>query len=204
MSDENFGVELRRLRLATDWSLNDLPKRIHYTKGYLSKVENDLAPANATLAALCDAELRTGGTLSARVPRRKRRIKNRTFTLRPAGLPPDTPFFVGRTDETAEIEAILRDTRPGSPFVCPVNGLAGIGKTALTVHAAHRVRDTFPDGVLYLDQHAYTPGTAELDAAQALDRLLRQLAVPAEEIPQSTDDRAVLYRGCCTTGRFSS
>lgn len=196
MSDENFGTELRRLRMAAGFSLTELSDKIHYTKGYLSKVENGIAPPNATLAALCDAELRTGGTLSAQVPRRRRKIKTRTFTLRPAGLPPATPFFVGRSVEIAEIDAILRGTRPGSPAVCAVDGFAGSGKTALAVHAARQVLDEFSDGVLYVDMHAYTPGRTELDGAQALDSLLRQLGMPADEIPRSVDERAVLYRGC--------
>lgn len=196
MSDENFGAELRRIRTAAGWSLTDLSNRVHYSKGYLSKVENGVTPPNDALAALCDTELGTGGTLSAHVPRRHRKHKNRTFTLRPAGLPPTTPFFIGRPRHIAEIVAVLRGTRPGSPGVCALNGLAGSGKTALAVHVARQVLDDFPDGVLFLDLHAYTPGGAELDAAEALDRLLRQLGVPGEEIPRSPDDRAVLYRGC--------
>ncbi|HEY1571749.1 MAG TPA: tetratricopeptide repeat protein [Pseudonocardiaceae bacterium] len=196
MGDENFGAELRRLRNKAGLSLTELAHRIHYTKGYLSKVENGIAPPNEALAAICDTELRTGGTLTAVVPRRRRKIKARTFTVRPAGLPSTTPFFVGRESEIATIDAILRGTQPGSPAVCAVDGLAGTGKTALAVHVAHAVQDEFPDGVLFLDLHTYTPGATEVGSAEALDRLLRQLGVPGDEIPRSAEDRAVLYRGC--------
>lgn len=200
MGDQDFGAELRRLRTAAGWSLTELAKRVHYTKGYLSKVENGLTPPNEALATVCDAELRTGGALMAVVPRRRRRIKARTLTIRPAGLPLATPFFVGRDAEVAAIAAVLRGSDRGSdrgsPEVCALDGMAGSGKTALAVHAARDALDEFPDGVLFLDLHAYTPGTTEVDSAEALDRLLRQLGVPADEIPRSAEDRALLYRGC--------
>lgn len=194
MTDEDFGAELRRLRTAAGLSLTDLASRIHYTKGYLSKVENGVAPPNEALATLCDTELRTGGALIAVVPRRRKRgIRPRTYTVRPSGLPPATPFFTGRDDELAEVCAVLRGTNPDAPGVCALDGMAGSGKTALAVAAAHQVRDEFPDGVLFLDLHAYTD---EVDSGSALDRFLRQLGVPGDEIPRSAEDRAVLYRGC--------
>jgi tetratricopeptide (TPR) repeat protein/transcriptional regulator with XRE-family HTH domain len=196
MGDENFGAELRRLRTEAGWSLTALSNRIHYTKGYLSKVENGVAPPNATLAGLCDAELNTGGVLIALVPHRRRKIRSRTFTVRPAGLPPATPFFTGRDDELDQIVALLRDTRARSAGVCALDGMAGSGKTALAVRAARQVEDEFPDGLLFLDLHAYTQGAREVDSAAALDRFLRQLGVPDEEIPRSEEDRAILYRGC--------
>ena len=196
MSEQSFGAELRRLRTAAGWSLTDLSKRIHYSKGYLSKVENGATTPNDALATLCDTELDTGGTLSALVPRRRRKLRSRTFTIRPQGLPPATPFFVGRDAALGEVDAILRGNRPGAPGVCAVDGMAGSGKTALAVHAAHQVQDEFPDGVLFLDLHAYTPGASEVDSAEALDRLLRQLGVPGDDIPRTAEDRAVLYRGC--------
>jgi tetratricopeptide (TPR) repeat protein len=196
MSDEDFGTELRRLRTAAGWSLTDLANRIHYTKGYLSKVENGIAPPNEALATLCDAELETGGALIAVVPRRRRKIRARTFTVRPSGLPPATPFFTGRDDELAEVCGILRGDHVRSPGVCALDGMAGSGKTALAVLAAHRVEDEFSDGMLFLDLHAHTQGGTEVDSADALDRLLRQLGVPGDEIPRLPEDRAVLYRGC--------
>lgn len=196
MGDEKFGDELRRLRIEAGLSLTDLANRIHYTKGYLSKVENGIAQPNDALAELCDTELGTGGALKAVVPRRRRKLRARTFTVRPAGLPPATPFFVGREGEIVAIDAVLRGTGSGSPAVCAIDGLAGTGKTALAVHVARAVQDEFPDGVLFLDLHTYTPGTAEVGSAEALDRLVRQLGVPGDDIPRSAEDRAVLYRGC--------
>jgi helix-turn-helix protein len=64
-SDFVFSTELRRLRQAAGWSLADLSREIHYSKGYLSKVENSVKPINVDLARRCDAALGAGGRLSA-------------------------------------------------------------------------------------------------------------------------------------------
>lgn len=58
-----FGTELRRRRLLAEWSLTDLAKEIHYSKGHLSKIESGDKVANATLAKLCDAALHADGAL---------------------------------------------------------------------------------------------------------------------------------------------
>src|SRR5690242_12022659 len=64
----------------------------------------------------------------------------------PTMLPRDTPGFTGRADELARITGLRRG---GSAVVCTVDGAPGVGKTALTVHAAHMMSPDFPDGQLY-------------------------------------------------------
>ncbi|QUH03147.1 helix-turn-helix transcriptional regulator [Saccharopolyspora erythraea] len=63
-----FGAELRRLRIAAGMALSELARRVHYSKGYLSKVETGLKPAQPDLARRCDAALDAGGALAALVP----------------------------------------------------------------------------------------------------------------------------------------
>lgn len=58
-----FGVELRRRRVAAGLSLGALARRVHYSKGYLSKVESGLNLASTGLARLCDAALDAHGEL---------------------------------------------------------------------------------------------------------------------------------------------
>jgi transcriptional regulator with XRE-family HTH domain len=65
-----FAAELRRRRLDAGWSLADLSARVHYSKGYLSKIENLVKPAGPDLARLCDTALGAGGELSKLVPER--------------------------------------------------------------------------------------------------------------------------------------
>jgi transcriptional regulator with XRE-family HTH domain/tetratricopeptide (TPR) repeat protein len=65
ITTNNFGAELRRRRYEAGLSLNQLAERVHYHKGYLSKIENGQKPPSEELARQCDAELHAGGELLA-------------------------------------------------------------------------------------------------------------------------------------------
>ena len=67
--------------------------------------------------------------------------------------------------------------------ICAIGGMAGIGKTTLAVHAAHRLAGSFPDGQLFLPLHAHTPGQRPVDPADALASLLLAPGVPAQRSP---------------------
>lgn len=58
-----FGDELRRRRVTACLSLRDLACLVHYSRGYLSKVETGQATASIELARLCDSALGSGGAL---------------------------------------------------------------------------------------------------------------------------------------------
>ncbi|WP_235558012.1 helix-turn-helix domain-containing protein [Sphaerimonospora mesophila] len=64
----HFGQELRRLRTASNLTLTDLARRVHYSKGQLSKVERGIKAPSRELARLCDAALDAGGALVRLVP----------------------------------------------------------------------------------------------------------------------------------------
>ncbi|MFK0229440.1 AfsR/SARP family transcriptional regulator [Streptomyces sp. NPDC090303] len=74
-----------------------------------------------------------------------------------------------------------------------ISGMGGVGKTALAVHVAHRVRDAFPDGALYADLRGYCVGGART-AHELLARFLSDLGVHQDTLPEDTDDRALLFR----------
>lgn len=59
----SFGTLLRETRTARGMSQGVLAKRTHYSKGYLSRVENGLQQPSVTLARQCDAVLDAGGRL---------------------------------------------------------------------------------------------------------------------------------------------
>ncbi|MBB6032661.1 ATP-binding protein [Phytomonospora endophytica] len=102
-------------------------------------------------------------------------------------LPADLADFTGRETEAARVEELLRDTG-----VVAVDGMAGVGKTSLAVHAAHRLAPAYPDGGLYLDLHGFTPGQAPLEPSAALGRLLKALDIT--QPPAAVDERAALWR----------
>jgi CheY-like chemotaxis protein len=77
--------------------------------------------------------------------------------------------------------------------ISAVSGTAGVGKTALALRWAHRVRGRFPDGQLYVNLRGYDPDQP-LSAADALAGFLRALGVAGAEIPLEVDERAASYR----------
>jgi hypothetical protein len=76
--------------------------------------------------------------------------------------------------------------------VSAVAGQAGIGKTALAVHVAHRLRDRFPDGQLYVNLRGAQQ--QQLPATLVLGRFLRALGVDGAAIPEDAEEREALYR----------
>jgi tetratricopeptide (TPR) repeat protein len=114
----------------------------------------------------------------------------------PYQLPADTSHFTGRTAELAQLRALwpANGAVPTTLVVSALDGMAGIGKTALAVHAAHDLAPTFRDGNLFLDLHGFTPKTRPTPPQKALDTLLRGLGVPGQQIPPDPDARAAMYR----------
>jgi tetratricopeptide (TPR) repeat protein len=113
----------------------------------------------------------------------------------PRQLPGDVAAFTGRTDELAELDRLFSQHGTAAPAVAisTVSGTAGVGKTALAVHWAHRVADQFPDGQLYINLRGYDPGTP-LRAVEALEILLRDLGVEDLAGPSEPAERATRYR----------
>jgi tetratricopeptide (TPR) repeat protein len=113
----------------------------------------------------------------------------------PRQLPIHIPNFVGRADELDELTRLAGDAggEPQTIVVFAVAGAAGIGKTALAIHWAYRVRYQFPDGDLYANLRGYGPGTPA-KPTEALTDFLRALDVPAAKIPASLDGQSALFR----------
>ncbi|WP_129841082.1 BTAD domain-containing putative transcriptional regulator [Streptomyces sp. RFCAC02] len=111
----------------------------------------------------------------------------------PRQLPPQPPSFTGRDSELARLDGLLAATPHPLPPVAVVGG-AGVGKTALALHWAHRIRDRFPDGQLHADLRGSRPGEAPLDPADAAAGFLEALGIPPSHQPADGRARLALFR----------
>ena len=109
----------------------------------------------------------------------------------PGLLPRDVSAFTGREQELARLAGLAGG---GSVVVTAIGGTAGVGKTALAVHVAHRLLAQFPDGHLYADLRGYTTGQEPAESGEVLEVFLRRLGVPAEEVPAGNEERSGLLR----------
>lgn len=110
----------------------------------------------------------------------------------PRHLPPDVGDFSGRA---VDLRTVLRLAAPdpdrtATPVVV-ISGSGGVGKSALAVHAAHRLRASYPDGQLFADLRG---SDRDVTTAEVLGRFLGALGVAAADLPAGLDDRVELYR----------
>ncbi|MGW1680910.1 tetratricopeptide repeat protein [Saccharopolyspora sp. NPDC002376] len=120
-------------------------------------------------------------------------VSNGVDGLVPATLPAVPHGFIGRQHEIAELDWLLSE-RGSSSRLAVITGVGGVGKSALALSWAHRVKSEFPGGQLYLSLHGFDSDRGRLSAGEALTQLLRMLGVAAEAIPVELDGRAALYR----------
>ncbi|WP_257581969.1 BTAD domain-containing putative transcriptional regulator [Streptomyces sp. TLI_146] len=111
---------------------------------------------------------------------------------RPAQLPADIADFSGRAATLAALCGALADQDRTALAVATVSGMGGIGKSALALRVAHRVKEEFPDGQLYADLRG--TGAEPADPGAVLASFLAALGVPRQEVPGSVEDRARLFR----------
>jgi DNA-binding SARP family transcriptional activator len=138
------------------------------------------------LRRLYRSMLRNAPELLASVP-----PENARPVVVPSQLPADIPDFVGRADLLDELVARFDQGVPAG--LLAVMGPPGVGKTALVVHLAHRLRPLFLDGQLYVNLCGYALGPA-LSAAQVLSRFLRALGLPPEQIPIEVEHQEATLR----------
>ena len=113
----------------------------------------------------------------------------------PAQLPTAVAGFAGRAAELATMDSLLDDAaHQRTAAIVTVVGGAGVGKTALAVHWAHRAAARFPDGQLYANLRGFDPGGSVMDPAEAVRGFLDALGVPAGRIPDGLEAQSALYR----------
>lgn len=153
----------------------------------------DVAAALPEIAELLDASgYGRSGPAGAEDKSRAAEAEHRVV---PRQLPPNIAHFTGRDDDIAYLDGLLAagpDPRR-TAVISAIDGTAGVGKTALAIHWAYRVRDRFPDGHLYVNLHGYD-FYAPVAVPDVMENFLRALGVPPEEVPRDFDARTSMYR----------
>ena len=110
----------------------------------------------------------------------------------PSQLPATVPDFTGRAAFVRELSQVLAHTPGAVMAISALAGIGGVGKTTLAVHVAHRARQDFPDGQLYVDLEGVGARPAEPETV--LGSFLRALGMEDSAIPDSLEERSALYR----------
>jgi DNA-binding SARP family transcriptional activator len=117
----------------------------------------------------------------------------------PCQLPPDIDDFTGRQAAAAEVQQLLEGERATAIVVSAIAGKAGVGKTALAVRVAHRLRPRFADGQLYANLRGAE--AQALDPTEVLAGFLRALGVEGGVIAEGLEERVRQYRARLTDRR---
>jgi tetratricopeptide (TPR) repeat protein/transcriptional regulator with XRE-family HTH domain len=190
---------LRGLRAGAGLTQEELAEAAGLSPRTVSDLERGLAttPHKDTVRLLADA-LQLGG--SARVEF-EAAARGHTVPGQARGrgvaatrtLPRDIASFTGRQRELAALAEAAAGAG-GVVSIHAIGGMAGIGKTAFAVHAAHQLASRFPAGQIFLPLHAHTPGHQPVDPADALASLLLTIGIPAGQIPADLEARTGLWR----------
>jgi DNA-binding SARP family transcriptional activator/tetratricopeptide (TPR) repeat protein len=122
----------------------------------------------------------------------------------PTTLPYDLPDFTGRQEALDAVCAAGQPSGTGAHRlrIVLIDGMAGSGKTALAVHAAHFLQESHPDGQLYLDLHGFTPERSAVDTHEALGILLGALGISGSDVPVDPEARIARWRTATVNRRM--
>jgi len=99
------------------------------------------------------------------------------------------PNFTGREEDITRLRTALLAGNGSGAAITSVEGIGGIGKTALALHVAHQMKREghFPDGQMFIDLRGFSPGLEPMTPEEALTTLLRRMD-PAAELPDTASE----------------
>ena len=202
-----FGGLLRRLRDQALLTQEELAAAARLSPRTVSDLERGKiqTPHTETVRLLADALALAGADRERFEAVARGRAVPGAFPSQAAGvggvaaatrtLPRDIASFTGREPELRQLAGVTASALPsGVVGIHAIGGMAGVGKTAFAVHAAHQLAPRFPDGQIFLPLHGHTPGQRPVDPADALASLLVTAGVPAQQIPAGLEARMALWR----------
>jgi tetratricopeptide (TPR) repeat protein/transcriptional regulator with XRE-family HTH domain len=178
-------------------SVSDLERGISRTAhkktaGLLADALGLPEPVRALFIATARGRGPTGDVLAAR----RGQAPGAAAAAATRALPRDIASFTGRERELTRLLGTMDSlaAEGGAVGIHAIDGMAGVGKTTLAVHAAHKLAANFPDGQFFLPLHAHTPGQRPVDPADALASLLLTAGIAAQQIPPGLEARAARWR----------
>ncbi|WP_159024969.1 tetratricopeptide repeat protein [Streptomyces sp. CB01373] len=180
--------------------------------GTASGVISDVLDGTTAVAASLGIAAATGGILAYQAVSERREEPAGAAERRLRYRLPDVEPLVGREALLGVLLTLLKDVPTPSRGALPVNvsesqskivvvhGAAGIGKTALALTAAHRVKHAYPDGQLYINLRG--DGDAPKTSGEALEQLLERLGMARDDLPADVDGRSSLLRSLTNDQRL--
>ena len=195
-SPAEFAGVLREMRARGGLTQQELANRAGISLRTVSNLERGAAamPQRETVRLLGDALGLIGAERERfEVAARGRPLADVSAAAAVRSLPRDVAAFTGRQRELDQL-ATSALTAGGVVGIHAIGGMAGVGKTAFAVHAAHRLAGRFPDGQVFLPLHGHTPGRPPVDPADALATLLLTTGIPPAQVPPALEARAAMWR----------
>ena len=112
----------------------------------------------------------------------------------PYMLPKEIGNFTGREDYITQVKQILERGN-----IVAIDGMAGVGKSALAIQVAHQLKDRFADAQLYVNLYGQTPELS-LEPQTVLIRFLTALTGRDEsQLATNLDGLVAQYRSTLAT-----
>jgi tetratricopeptide (TPR) repeat protein len=108
----------------------------------------------------------------------------------PHQIPPPPRYFKGREDEIGDI---LSNFEKGAT-ITGIRGMGGIGKTALALVLADKIKNKFPDGQIFIEMRGTStnPALPPLTPDEAMSHAIRAFS-PADKLPENSNELGGLY-----------